>query len=116
MSPTQRSLKTNTQMPKMPKMLSQTKRRFLRGLAHKLKPVIMLGKAGYSENVHDELEIALNHHELVKIKLNESDRSLKDKFIENILTQTRAQLVQKIGQILVIYRQSENKIINFDLE
>lgn len=73
----------------------------------------MLGKAGYSENVHDELEIALGHHELVKIKLNESDRSVRDDLIKRILTQTHAQLIQKIGQILVIYRQTENKVITF---
>lgn len=93
--------------------VTQQNIRQLRRLAHKLKPVIMLGKAGYSENVHDELETALSHHELVKIKLNGSDRSVRDDLIKRIITQTNSQLIQKIGQILVIYRQSENKVITF---
>ena len=54
--------------------LTQQNIRQLRGLAHKLKPVIILGKAGFSESVLSELELALTHHELVKIKLNEADK------------------------------------------
>ena len=87
--------------------LTQQQIRHLRGLAHKRKPVIILGKAGYADSVHDELENALAHHELIKIKLNQSERASRDDLIKQILVKTNAHLVQKIGQVLSIYRASD---------
>jgi len=103
-----------TKQHKTRRKLTQSRLRHLRGLAHKLKPVIMFGKAGYSQSVHDELEMALSHHELIKIKLNQSDRTLRDDLITQIITKTKAHLVQKIGQVLVIYRVSEKHVISFE--
>jgi len=93
------------------KKLTQQQLRHLRGLAHKLSPVIILGKAGYSENVHNEIEIAVAHHELIKIKLNQPDRSIRNDLIKNIIEKTSAHLVHKIGQVLVIYRVSDKNSI-----
>lgn len=94
--------------------ISQQRIRHLRTLAHKLKPVIMLGKAGFSENVLAELELALSHHELVKIKLSAPDRASQDVLIKQIIQQTKSDLVQNIGHVLVIYRPSEKQVIKFD--
>ena len=91
--------------------LTQQNIRQLRGLAHKLKPVIILGKAGFSESVLNELELALTHHELVKIKLNEADKTNRNKLIDQITQKTKADMVQAIGHVLVIYRPSDNKVI-----
>jgi len=91
--------------------LTQQNIRQLRGLAHKLKPVVILGKAGFSESVQAELVAALEHHELVKIRLNESDKTSRKTLINLITQQTSANLVQSIGHILVIYRPSDKKVI-----
>lgn len=104
---------SNAKPGKSAKKLTQSKLRHLRKLAHSRKPVILLGKAGLSESVLEELENALSHHELIKIKLSESDRDLKQAMIEKIIQQTGAELVQKIGHVLVIYRPSKNQVITF---
>ena len=88
--------------------------RHLRKLAHSLKPVILLGKAGFTDSVLNELENALSHHELIKIKLSEPDRDNKEILCQKIVQQTKSVLVQKIGQVLVIYRPSEKHVITFD--
>ena len=98
---------------KLSRTLTQAKLKHLRKLAHSKKPVILLGKAGLSESVFNELENALSHHELIKIKLNDSDRDNRENLIERIIQQTGAELVQKIGQVVVIYRQSKNQVITF---
>ena len=96
------------------KKTSAQRVRHLRKLAHSLKPVILLGKAGFTESVLNELENALSHHELIKIKLSESDRDNREILCQKIVQLTKSELVQKIGQVLVIYRPSEKQVITFN--
>lgn len=83
---------------------------FLRKSCHHLKPVVTVGNAGLSENVMSEVELALNHHELVKIKLNGSSDERKA-MINTIVTQTAAVLVQSIGHTASFYRQADKPVI-----
>ena len=76
--------------------------------AHSLKPVVMVGQFGLTEAVFNEIEIALNVHELIKIKVRAEREQRKD-YAEKICTQTGAELIQSIGQIIVIYRLNPNK-------
>ena len=80
--------------------------RSLRAESHrlKLKPVVMLGQHGLSENVMNELEQALNHHELIKIRVPALDKAEKKQLIESICQQTGAQLIQTIGFVVVLFR------------
>lgn len=71
--------------------------------AHSLKPVVMIGQFGLTEAVFNEIEIALNVHELIKIKVRAEREQRKD-YAEKICAQTGAELIQSIGQIIVIYR------------
>jgi len=87
-------------------LLTKNQKSFLRTLAHERKPIIWLGQYGLSENVLVELETALDYHELVKVKLRVGDRDLRDKTIEDIYTKTRAEIVQRIGNIITIYRKN----------
>jgi len=87
-------------------LLTKNQKSFLRTLAHERKPIIWLGQYGLSENVLVELETALDYHELVKVKLRVGDRDLRDKTIEDIYTKTRAEIVQRIGNINTIYRKN----------
>ena len=89
--------------------LSKNQLKFLRGLCHDLKPVVMLGQKGLTEAVLNELDIALDHHELVKIKLSVDDREARKQIIEEICMHTRAEPVQSIGKTVSVYRANSKE-------
>ncbi len=86
--------------------LSTSQRRYLRGLAHPLKPVIQLGAKGLTEAVIKELTLALDQHELIKVRLGTADRVQRDEQITHILAQSNSQLVQRIGHIACLFRRN----------
>ena len=90
--------------------LNKTQIKALRAESHrlKLKPVVIVGQNGLSENVQNEIEIALEHHELIKIRIPAMDKTGKKQLIETICTRTNAVLITAIGNIAVIYRRTEN--------
>lgn len=93
-------------------LLKEKQKRHLRGLLHDRKPVVMIGGAGLTENVMLEIENALNHHELIKIKIAADDRPSRTAMIEQIAKQTKSELVQTIGHTASFYRQADKpKII-----
>lgn len=87
--------------------LSDKQKRYLRGLAHPLKPVIMVGNKGLTDAVLAELSLALDHHELVKVHIAAADREARDKMIDEMVQRCDAQLVQRIGNIAGLYRGNE---------
>ena len=91
--------------------LTTKQRQFLKGLAHHLSPVVMLGGNGLTEGVLAAIDNALNHHELIKVKIAGADREVKQLIIDAIVRETNAVNVQTIGHILVLYRQSDDKKI-----
>lgn len=91
--------------------LTTKQRQFLKGLAHHLSPVVMLGGNGLTEGVLVEIDNALNHHELIKVKIAGADREVKQLIIDAIVRETNAVNVQTIGHVLVLYRQSDDKKI-----
>ncbi|WNO62095.1 ribosome assembly RNA-binding protein YhbY [Rheinheimera sp. MMS21-TC3] len=84
---------------------------FLKAKAHELKPVILLGNNGLTEGVMAEIETALNFHELIKIKVPTADREQKALIMDAIVRETKAEQVQAIGKVQVIYRPSKDKKI-----
>ena len=72
--------------------------------AHELKPIIMIGQAGLTEAVLKEIELALDTHELLKIKIR-AEREDRKQIQQQICTETKAESIQSIGQIIVIYRK-----------
>jgi len=91
--------------------LSKKQIKFLRAKCHALKAVIMLGQKGLTEEVLNELDIALTHHELVKIKLSADDRELRKQLIVDICEQSQSEEVQSIGKTLSVYRVNSDKAI-----
>ncbi len=89
--------------------LSKKQIKFLRSKCHDLKPVVMLGQKGLTEAVINELSIALDHHELVKIKLSVDDRDTRKQVIDDICHQCLAEEVQAIGKTVSIYRLNKDK-------
>ena len=93
--------------------LNNKQKQYLKGLAHPLKPVVMLGSNGLTEGVLAEIEQALKHHELIKIKVAAEERETKTLIVDAIVRETKACNVQVIGNMLVLYRPSteDRKII-----
>lgn len=91
--------------------LSKKQIKFLRAKCHDLKAVIMLGQKGLTEEVLNELEIALNFHELVKIKLSVDDREARKRMITEICEKSQSEEVQSIGKTLSVYRVNPDKAV-----
>lgn len=89
--------------------LTETQKRYLRQLAHDQRPVVLIGAAGLSEAVVVELETAIAHHELVKVKIRGADRDEREAMITEMCRRTAAQLVQRIGHTVVLYRRHPQK-------
>jgi|TARA_B100000749_G_scaffold160047_1_gene123001 RNA-binding protein len=87
--------------------LSPEQRREYRAIAHNLKPVIIVGDKGLSEGLQEELERALNDHELIKIKVANQDREARQEAITALCESSGAELVQTIGKIAVILRRAK---------
>ncbi len=88
--------------------LTNTQRRYLRGLTHNLKPVVTVADKGLSENVRTEIEQALEHHELIKVKVR-AERDQRTEWISQITQDFRAELVHQIGQVACYYRRHPKK-------
>jgi len=71
----------------------------------------MLGNNGLTEGVLAEIEQALEHHELIKVKIATEDRETKALVVEAIVRETRAVNVQVIGKTLVLYRPTKERKI-----
>ncbi len=84
--------------------LSERQRRHLRGLAHALKPVILMGKTGLTGALAAETARALHDHELIKVKAPGGDRAARDAMLAALALQTGSTLVQRIGNVAVLYR------------
>ena len=89
--------------------MTPQKKKMLRSKAHTLKPVVIIGQAGLTDSVYEEIELALDHHELIKIRIRSDDRLARKTAIEKICTEKKADLIQSIGQIAVIYRINDKK-------
>jgi RNA-binding protein len=79
----------------------------LRGLAHNINPVVMIGSQGLTDNIIKEIEVSLNAHELIKIKVAGDDREARKAMYQSICETTNAIAVHHIGKQLVIYRASD---------
>ena len=89
--------------------ISKHQIKHLKTLTHNLKPVIMIGQNGITENILKELEIALDFHELVKIKIAGEDKENRAEMINQLISASSAETVQKIGKTLTLYRRNNKK-------
>lgn len=87
--------------------LSEKQKKHLRRLAHSLNPVVMLGNAGLTDGVKNELDRALTDHELVKVSARVGDREERDATLGKLATLTASELVQRIGHVGIFYRRGK---------
>ncbi|APC91975.1 MULTISPECIES: ribosome assembly RNA-binding protein YhbY [Francisella] len=81
----------------------------LKAQAHSLKPVVLMGEKGLTENVMLEVDLALASHQLIKVKAGRLPKEEKQQIASEITKATNSELVQIIGNILVLYRKNPNK-------
>ena len=86
--------------------LSEKQKKHLRRLAHPMNPIVMLGNAGLTPGVVQELDRALTDHELVKVSARVGARTARDAALDDLAKQTSSEIVQRIGNIGVFYRRS----------
>ncbi len=79
----------------------------LKARAHALKPVVIIGNAGLTAAVLDEIERSLKSHDLLKIRATGDDRETRETMLREICERLNAGSVQHIGKMLVIYRPLE---------
>ena len=89
--------------------LTKSQGKYLRKLAQNLKSIILIGQNGLTGNIVDELESALDHHEIVKVKIRVGDREARDRIIISLCDKGRAALVQKVGNTVTLYRKNKGK-------
>ncbi len=91
--------------------LEEFQRKSLRRRGHNLKPIVTVGADGLTDGVLAELENALNHHELIKIKIRIGSRECRDAVLQEILERSKAIMIQKIGNVALLYLATETKAI-----
>ena len=90
--------------------LKETQKKRLKGMAHGLKPVVMIGQHGLKDSILDELVTALDYHQLIKVKISVGDRDARDQIIKQLLAHAKkALLIQQIGNIAVLYQRNPDK-------
>jgi RNA-binding protein len=89
--------------------LTEPQKKFLRREAHALKPVVTVGDKGITRALLDEVELAIEYHELIKIRIRANDRKQRDAAIGAIITASHATLLSRIGNVAAIYRPRKKK-------
>ncbi len=89
--------------------INNTQKKFLRQSAHHLKPVVWAGQHGITKGIINEIDEALERHELIKVKCRLGEREERDAGIELICKKSGAELVQRIGNIVTLYRMNDEK-------
>jgi putative YhbY family RNA-binding protein len=84
--------------------LTVPERLALKGRAHALNPTVIIGNAGLTESVLNEIDLTLKRHELIKVRVMGDDRELRATMMDTICTTLHAAPIQLIGKMLVIYK------------
>ncbi|PLX87617.1 MAG: ribosome assembly RNA-binding protein YhbY [Desulfuromonas sp.] len=91
--------------------LSGKQARYLRGLGHHLKPVVMVGKDEINEAVIEATSEALAAHELIKVKLQEGCLSDRNEVAAQLSAATQSRVAQIMGNTILLYRQGNEPTI-----
>jgi RNA-binding protein len=94
-----------------PEPLTGKQVRFLRGLGHKLQPVVMIGRQEVSADVVAAVDEALQAHELIKVKLQEGCLTDRRTVADELSRATGSAVAQVLGKTILLYRPSEQALI-----
>ena len=88
-------------------MLTGKQKRYLRSLAHNIDPIFQIGKAGINDNMISQIDETLENRELIKIHILQNNFDDKKDLAALVAEQTQSELVQIIGSMIVLYKESE---------
>lgn len=91
--------------------LTGKQKNYLRGIAHNKNPIVTIGGKGLTDAVMNEVELALDQHELLKIKLPTNSKAEKVALLAQITSQSNSEPVQLIGRVAVIFRATDEQKI-----
>jgi RNA-binding protein len=91
--------------------VNDKQKRYLRGLAHTLKPIVMIGNKGLTDSVIAEIDNALNHHELIKVRVSGQEKADRTQMLAEIADKSHSELIQVIGHIGGFYRPAKEPTI-----
>lgn len=86
--------------------ITTDQRRALRARAHALNPVVAISQNGLSDSVLQEISTSLDSHELIKIRVFNDEREVREAYLTTICEKLGAAAVQHIGKLLVVWRPS----------
>lgn len=86
--------------------LSNEQKKAYRSIGHNLNPVVTVAGNGITEGVMEELNRALDDHELIKVKIAVADREVKHAVIAELVKLSGAELVQQIGKVALLLRKN----------
>jgi RNA-binding protein len=89
--------------------LSESQKKYLRGLGHQLKPVITVADTGLSASILREFDATISHHELIKVRFRMANRDSRDTMIDELCRQGSGNLIQRIGNVALIYRPNPDE-------
>ena len=89
--------------------LTAKQRQYLKGLAHPLEPVVRIGQKGLSDSVIAETKKSLASHELIKVRIDAEDSTLRKELAEKLASAAEAQLAATIGKTAILYRARAEK-------
>ena len=84
-------------------------RQQLKAKAHHLKPVITIGASGLTENIKKDVEQLLADHELIKIRINETDRTVRETLFTEVCQSALAEPIQLLGGVGTVYRKKQEE-------
>lgn len=87
--------------------LTESQCKHLRGRGHGLKTVVLIGSGGLTDRVLAEINSTLERHELIKVRIRSGDRDTRDALIRQLVSDSAAELVQRIGNVALLYRAAE---------
>ena len=87
--------------------LNAAKKKHFRTIGHNLKPVVMVADKGLTDGVVEETLRALNDHELIKVKFAIGDREAKQQLMKELVETVKAEMIQSIGKIALIYKPAK---------
>jgi RNA-binding protein len=86
--------------------LSERQKKHLRRLGHALHPIVLVGRQGLTPGVTEELRLALEHHELVKLRARAGSRGDRDAILQELARLTGSEFVFRIGNVGLFYRKN----------
>jgi RNA-binding protein len=93
-------------------MLSSKQVAHLKALSHNLNPVVQIGHRGLTNSVINEILVSLKAHELIKIKLQEKEKTKRKLLLDEVCKKTNGQAINQIGMQIVIFKANDpSKII-----